>query len=42
VAGDATLDAARDKAYRNIRKIAFLDHYNDNANCMRFRETIGL
>ncbi len=42
VAGDTTLDGARDKAYRNIRKIAFLDHYNDNANCMRFRETIGL
>ena len=42
VAGDATLEAARDKAYRNIRKIAFLDHNNENANCMRFRETIGL
>jgi phosphoribosylamine--glycine ligase len=42
VAGDTTLEKARDKAYRNIRKIAFLDHYNDNANCMRFRETIGL
>jgi phosphoribosylamine--glycine ligase len=42
VAGDATLEAARDKAYRNVRKIAFLDHYNENANCMRFRETIGL
>ena len=42
VAGDTTLEGARDKAYRNIRKIAFLDHYNDNANCMRFRETIGL
>jgi phosphoribosylamine--glycine ligase len=42
VAGDATLDAARDKAYRNIRKIAFMDHYNDNTNCMRYRETIGL
>ena len=42
VAGDLTLEAARDKAYRNIRKIAFLDHYNENANCMRFRETIGL
>jgi phosphoribosylamine--glycine ligase len=42
VAGEATLDAARDKAYRNVRKIAFLDHYNENANCMRFRETIGL
>jgi phosphoribosylamine---glycine ligase len=42
VAGDATLGAARDKAYRNVRKIAFLDHYNDNANCMRFRQGIGL
>ena len=42
VAGDATLEAARDKAYRNIRKIAFLDHNNENANCMRYRETIGL
>ncbi len=42
VAGDAALEAARDKAYRNVRKIAFLDHYNENANCMRFRETIGL
>ncbi len=42
VAGDATLEAARDKAYRNIRKIAFLDHYNENANCMRFRQSIGL
>jgi len=42
VAGDATLEAARDKAYRNVRKIAFLDHYNENANCMRYRETIGL
>ncbi|MGE5839878.1 MAG: phosphoribosylglycinamide synthetase C domain-containing protein [Deltaproteobacteria bacterium] len=42
VAGDATLEAAREKAYRNIRKIAFLDHNNENANCMRFRETVGL
>jgi len=42
VAGDATLEAARDKAYRNVRKIAFLDHYNENANCMRFRQGIGL
>jgi len=42
VAGDATLDVARDKVYRNIRKIAFLDHYNDNANCMRYRQGIGL
>ena len=42
IAGDATLEGARDKAYRNIKKIAFLDHYNNNANCMRFRETIGV
>jgi phosphoribosylamine-glycine ligase len=42
IAGDPTLEGARDKAYRNIKKIAFLDHYNNNANCMRFRETIGL
>jgi len=36
------LGRSPDKAYRNIKKIAFLDHYNNNANCMRFRETIGL
>ncbi len=42
VAGDPTLEGAREKAYKNIRKIAFLDHYNDDVNCMRFRETIGL
>jgi phosphoribosylamine--glycine ligase len=42
VAGDATLEGAREKAYRSIRKIAFLDHNNNDVNCMRFRETIGL
>lgn len=42
VAGDSTLEGAREKAYRSIRRIAFLDHNNDNANCMRFREGIGL
>jgi phosphoribosylamine--glycine ligase len=42
VAGEPTLEGARDKAYRNIRKIAFLDHNNNDVNCMRFRETIGL
>jgi phosphoribosylamine---glycine ligase len=42
VAGDTTLEGAKDKAYRNIRKIGFLDHYNENANCMRFRQGIGL
>jgi phosphoribosylamine--glycine ligase len=42
VAGDVTLEGAREKAYKNVRKIAFLDHYNDDVNCVRFRETIGL
>ena len=42
VAGDSTPEAARKKAYRNIKLIAFEDHNNNNANCMRFRETIGL
>ncbi len=41
VAGDATLEAARAKAYRNIEKIRFVDHNNKDANCMRFRRTIG-
>ena len=41
IAGDSTLEAAREKAYRNIRVVAFEDHNNSGANCMRFRETIG-
>lgn len=42
VAGDSTLEGARQKAYRNVKKLAFLDHNNDNANCLRFRHSIGL
>jgi phosphoribosylamine--glycine ligase len=42
IAGDSTLEAAREKAYRNIQLLAFEDHNNNGANCMRFRETIGL
>jgi len=42
VAGDKTLEGARQKAYRNIEKISFEDHYNHGANCMRYRKTIGL
>ena len=42
IAGDPTLEGAREKAYRNIEKIAFIDHNNDDNNCMRFRKTIGL
>ncbi len=42
IARDSTLEGAREKAYRNIKKLAFADHNNNGANCMRFRETIGL
>ncbi len=42
IAGDASLEKAREKAYRNIRRLRFEDHNNDGANCLRFRETIGL
>ncbi|MBW2045206.1 MAG: phosphoribosylamine--glycine ligase, partial [Deltaproteobacteria bacterium] len=31
IAGDQTLEGAREKAYRNIKKIIFLDHNNNNA-----------
>jgi hypothetical protein len=41
-AGDAAFEAARDTAYRNIRKVAFMDRNNENANRVRFRESIGL
>jgi len=42
VAGDATLEGAREKAYRNIKNLAFVDHNNNGENCLRFRHTIGL
>ena len=42
IAGAPTLEEAREKAYRNIEKISFEDHYNNGANCMRYRKTIGL
>ncbi|RLB12410.1 MAG: phosphoribosylamine--glycine ligase [Deltaproteobacteria bacterium] len=42
IAGDPTLEGAREKAYRNIARISFEDHYNNGANCMRYRKTIGL
>jgi phosphoribosylamine--glycine ligase len=42
IAGDPTLDGAREKAYRNIELLAFEDHNNNGANCLRFRKTIGL
>jgi phosphoribosylamine-glycine ligase len=42
IAGDARLEGARNKAYRNIRHITFEDHNNQGTNCMRYRHTIGL
>ncbi|MDY6953557.1 MAG: phosphoribosylamine--glycine ligase [Thermodesulfobacteriota bacterium] len=42
VAGDATLEGAREKAYRNVRKVTFVDHNNKGENCLRYRQTIGL
>ncbi|MDY6951392.1 MAG: phosphoribosylamine--glycine ligase [Thermodesulfobacteriota bacterium] len=42
VAGDATLEGAREKAYRNVRKLTFVDHNNKGENCLRYRQTIGL
>jgi phosphoribosylamine-glycine ligase len=41
IAGDPTLEGAREKAYRNVRRLAFEDHNNNGANCMRFRKSIG-
>jgi phosphoribosylamine-glycine ligase len=37
----SSLSEAVDKAYRNIEKIKFVDHNNNNANCVRYRKTIG-
>ncbi len=41
VAGGKTLDEARKLAYCNIEKIRFIDE-KQNANCIRYRKTIGL
>lgn len=42
IAGDASLEGAREKAYRNIQRLAFIDHNNNGASCLRYRNTIGL
>ncbi len=42
VAGDKTLEKARKKAYDNIKKISFIDHKQNDADCMRYRRTIGM
>jgi len=41
IAGDPSLEGAKEKAYRNIGYLALLDHNNDNTNCIRYRRTIG-
>ena len=41
IAGDSTLEGAREKAYRNIEYISLLDYNNNNNNCIRYRKTIG-
>jgi phosphoribosylamine--glycine ligase len=41
IAGGRDLDEARRKAYANIEKITFKDD-KQQANCMRYRKTIGL
>ncbi|MFZ7113678.1 MAG: phosphoribosylamine--glycine ligase [Desulfatiglandales bacterium] len=41
IAGDTTLEGAREKAYRNIDRIVFEDNNNSGANCLRYRKTIG-
>ena len=42
IVGAATLEDAREKAYRNIDYLTFEDHNNGGANCLRYRKTIGL
>ncbi len=41
VAGGRDLEEARKTAYENIEKITFVDD-KQNANCMRYRKTIGM
>ncbi len=42
VAGGDSLEDARELAYRNIQRLAFLDHRNGDANVIRYRTTIGV
>jgi phosphoribosylamine-glycine ligase len=41
IAGDSTLEGAKEKAYRNMARISLLDHNNNNENCIRYRKGIG-
>ena len=42
VASSRDMHEAVDKAYRNIERLAFLDHRNNDENCLRYRKTIGM
>jgi hypothetical protein len=35
------LEEAKELAYRNIERLAFLDHRNDGQNVLRYRRTIA-
>lgn len=41
VGSSPNLETAVDLTYRNIEKLAFLDHNKNNENCLRYRKTIG-
>jgi phosphoribosylamine--glycine ligase len=41
VAGGSSLEEARELAYRNIERLAFLDHRNDDENVLRYRKTVA-
>jgi phosphoribosylamine--glycine ligase len=41
VAGGYSLEEARDLAYKNVERIAFLDHRNHDVNVLRYRDTIA-
>lgn len=42
VSSGPSLEEALKKAYRNIERLRFIDHNNNNENCLRFRKTIGM
>jgi phosphoribosylamine--glycine ligase len=41
VAGGSSLEEARELAYRNIKRLAFLDHRNGDEDVLRYRKTIA-
>jgi phosphoribosylamine--glycine ligase len=42
IAGGPSLEEARQKAYRNIERVVFVDHKHQDANCMRYRRSVGV